>query len=449
MLKASIIVAAIVGALVALVLAFVPGYVAERSRTAAATPAAAIAPLAPTVVPAPHAHSGFLYGRITLDEMKYEGRLRWGGDQEAFWSDFFDGAKSENRWAAHWPQKPSNDDKIEIFGFKLGGRRSNELQRRFLARFGDIARIDAHFADVQITLKSGTRISLDRFEAGDIDDGVKVWDVRQGTVDVDARKIRTIEFLPTPPLTDAPGRLHGVVRTRQGEFTGLIQWSQQDGVSTDTLDGRSPDGELSLRYDTIRSIARQSRDDAVVTLLDGRMLALSDGRDIGRRNRGIYVDDARYGRVLVLWDAFERVDFTPGDTGPAYSDFSPGRHLSGSVTTRDGRRLAGRLVYDFDESETTETLDVSFEGVDYAIPLELVASIVPPGRQGGAAEPGRVMLRNGQELRVERSGDVADRNAGLLIFVDGRESPEYVPWPEVEQIDFDRPADSAGDPPAK
>jgi hypothetical protein len=27
----------------------------------------------------------------------------------------------------------------------------------------------------------------------------------------------------------------------------------------------------------------------------------------------------------------------------------------------------------------------------------------------------------------------------MLIFVEGRQRPEYVPWPDVEQVDFDRP----------
>ena len=91
------------------------------------------------------------------------------------------------------------------------------------------------------------------------------------------------------------------------------------------------------------------------------------------------MDDRRYGRVLVSWDAFERVDFSPGGSGPAYDDFPPGRPLTGGVTTRAGRRLAGRLVYDLDESETTETLDAPSQGVDYTIPFGLIASIVLPG----------------------------------------------------------------------
>ena len=74
-----------------------------------------------------------------------------------------------------------------------------------------------------------------------------------------------------------------------------------------------------------RSIARNSRDSALVTLLDGRRIVVSDTREASHENRGIYVDDRRYGRVLVSWDAFERVDFTPGGSGPACGDFPPGR----------------------------------------------------------------------------------------------------------------------------
>ena len=196
-----------------------------------------------------------------------------------------------------------------------------------------------------------------------------MWDRRRGVVDVDAGSIRTIELLATPPLVAAPDRLHGTVRTRQGDFTGFIQWDGQDGAGADGLDGRTADGERTLTYDTIRSIARQSRDSALVTLRDGSEIVLSDSREVGPGNRGIYVDDGRYGRVLVSWDAFERVEFSPGGSGPAYSDFPPGRPLAGIVTTRDGRRLAGRLVYDLDESETTETLEALFAGRGLQHPL--------------------------------------------------------------------------------
>lgn len=411
-----------------------PAAATSPASTPSTTPAAA------ETQPPAGAHPGFLYGRITtVDGAIYEGRLRWGGDQEAFWGDYFNGTKHENPWLVHVPPErlPRERHPIEILGFKISERESpSEVGRQLLARFGEIARIEARAREVRVTLKSGTIFDLDRFSTSDFDDGVRVWDGRRGVVDLDSLRIRTIELLPTPPAGAVPSRLHGTVRTRQGDFTGFVQWDREECVGTDELDGHTDDGKLGLRFDTIRSIARRSRDSSLVTLLDGREIVLSDTPEVGDGNRGVYVDDPRYGRVLVSWDAFERVDFSPGSSGPAYGDFPPGRPLTGSVITRAGHRLAGRLVYDLDESETTETLDAPSQGVDYTLPFGLIASIVLPGRKEPGAQRPRVTLQNGEELQLERTGDLGEGNAGMLIFVDGRQRPEYVPWTDVEQVDF-------------
>jgi hypothetical protein len=426
-------------ATVLVLLAVAAGY---RALNQNVEPAAATSPaVKPSTAPAAETQ-GFLYGRITTaDGAAYQGRLRWGGDQEAFWGDSFNGAKHGNPWLAHVPPErlPKERHPIKILGIEIAQRESPiDVSRQLVARFGEIARIEARGREVRVTLKSGTVFDLDRLEASDFDDGVRVWDGRRGVVDLDSLRIRTIELLPTPPLGAAPYPLHGTVRTRQGDFTGFVQWDREECVGSDELDGHTAAGELRLRFDTIRSIARRSRDSSLVTLLDGREIELSGTREVGHGNRGIYVDDRRYGRVLISWDAFERVDFSPGGSGPAYGDFPPGRPLTGSVATRAGRRLAGRLVYDLDESETTETLDASSQGVDYTIPFGLIASIVPPGREERGAQRARVTLQNGEELQLERTGDLGEGNAGMLIFVDGQR-PEYVPWTDVEQVDFARP----------
>ncbi len=408
-------------------------------------PAAATSPAIThsTAAPATEAHQGFLYGRVTAnDGATYEGRLRWGGDEEAFWGDSFNGFKDENPWVANVPlERLKQRRPIEIFGVEIAHReRQIDLGRPFMARFGDITRIVPRGRDIHVTLKSGTEFVLDRLASDDLADGVRVWDGRHGVVDLGERRIRAIELLPTAGLGAAPDRLHGTVRTRQGDFTGFLQWDREKCVGTDELKGRTEDGELSLRFDTIRSIARDSRDSSRVTLLDGREFVLSGTREVGRGNRGIYVDDRRYGRVLVSWDAFERIDFSPGGSGPAYDDFPQGQPLMGSVTTRAGRRLAGRLVYDLDESETTETLDAPSRGINYTIPFGLVASIVPPEPEEDATGHASVTLHSGENLQLERAGDLGEGNAGMLIFVDGRERPEYVPWSDVERVDIDRPA---------
>jgi hypothetical protein len=210
-------------------------------------------------------------------------------------------------------------------------------------------------------------------------------------------------------------------------------------MGSDTLDGRTADREFSLRFETIRSIVRLSRDSSAMTLVDGQEIVLSNSREIGEGNRGIYVEDRRYGRVLISWESFERIEFSPRDSGPAYGDFPAGRPLSGSVTTRAGRRLVGRIVFDFDDSETTETLDGVSEGLDYFIPFGLIASIVLPAREEPGVRRARVTLQTGEALLFDGAGDLAETNAGMLIFVDGPQHPEYVPWSDVEQVDLERP----------
>ena len=172
-----------------------------------------------------------------------------------------------------------------------------------------------------------------------------------------------------------------------------------------------------------------------MTLLDGREFRLSGRPDVGKGNRGVFVHDPLFGRVLISWDAFERVEFSR-ENGPSYDDFSPGRPLTGEVITRDGRRLAGRLVYDLDESETTETLDAPSQGVNYAVLFGRVASIETTTSTSRIAT---VTLHSGEQLLLDRAGDLGDQNAGMLIFVDGQEQPEYVSWSDVERIDFDPP----------
>jgi hypothetical protein len=207
-------------AAVLVLLALAAGYRAlERDAHPAGATSPAVTPS--TTAAAPEAHPDFLYGRITTEDgATYEGRLRWGGDEEAFWGDYFNGFKDENPWAVHAPPERLKERRpIEIFGIEIALReRPIDLGRPFMARFGDVARLEARGRDVRVTLKSGTVFDLDRFEAGDFDDGVRVWDDRRGVVDLDGgmesvitgdagagRRIRTVELLPTVPLARSSG----------------------------------------------------------------------------------------------------------------------------------------------------------------------------------------------------------------------------------------------------
>jgi hypothetical protein len=387
---------------------------------------------------------GFLYGRVAAaDGAVYEGRLRWGGGEEAFWSDTFNGVEPDNPWVALVPpeRRPTERDAVEIFGLTVFDReRPLDLARPFLARFGDLVRIEAEGREVRVTTKGGTTVVLDRLEASDFDDGLRVWDLAKGVVDLDSTAIRAVELLPTGRVDEPAARLYGTVHADGRELTGFVRWNREEGLGSDQLDGHSGGWRVALRYDEIRAIERLPGKGARVTRRDGDVLEITDSQEVGEENRGLFVDDPRYGRVLVYWRVFERVDFADppgGGSGPGYDDFPPGRPLAGAVTTRDGSRLAGRLVYDLDESETTETLDASTGSVSYNLPFELVAAIVP----ASDGEPNaRVTLRSGEELRLAPTGDLGERHAGLLVFAAGEAPPEYVAWSEVARIEFDTAA---------
>lgn len=434
--------------LVALVVAL--GLVAARllrelgvDPDVAASPAIARSPATSAA-----AHKGFLYGRVTTRSgAAHEGRLRFGGDEEAFWGDYFNGFKEENPWAAEVPPERLTESRpVTVLGVEITRREwKPNLGRPFMARFGDIRRVAPSGRELLVTLKSGTGFVLNRFDADDFADGVRVWDDEHGVVDLSERRIRSIEFLPTAELDSVADRLHGTVRTSQGSFTGFVQWDRQSSLGSDELQGRTADREVSLRFDAIRTITRDSADSARVTLRAGGEVLLSGTRAVGRGNRGVYVDDRRYGRVLVSWEAFERLDFSAtGGSGPAYDDFPPGQPLSGAVTTRMGSRLAGRLVFDLDESETTETLDAPAGGIDYTIPFGLVASIALPDQEGcGDGRHAGVTLHSSETLELECAGDLGEGNAGMLVFAEGREQPDYLPWSAVVRVDIDH---SHGEP---
>lgn len=390
------------------------------------------------------AHPALLHGRVTtVDGQAYRGRLRFGGDEEAFWGDYFNGRKDENPWIAHMPPGARPRQGVRLAGIRIGADAA-AVRRPFMARMGDIAKLEARGRNLWVTMKSGTVHHLNRYAADDFADGLRIWDPTHGVVDLDEGRIRTIEFEAAPAGgAEPPYRLHGTVRTRhEGVFTGFIEWGRKGSLPLDDLHGRTAAGEqVRLPFVTVRSISRLSGERALVTLLDGRELVLSDSRHVGDGSRGIYVDDARFGRVLVSWNALDHADFTPvgvaaGDSGPAYGAFPAGVPLAGTVSTAGGRQYRGRIVFDLDESEITETLDAPSQGVDYTLPFERVASIVLPGggRASGAAT---VVLSNGERLELERAGDLGPYNGGLLIFTGAGEAAEYVPWRHVVRIDFD------------
>src|SRR5690606_29267398 len=89
------------------------------------------------------AHPAFLHGTVTtVDGDTYRGRLRFGNDEEAFWGDYFDGRKDTNPWIGYLPEDRRPRRGIRLFGITIGGDGA-AIQRPFMARMGDIAKLEA------------------------------------------------------------------------------------------------------------------------------------------------------------------------------------------------------------------------------------------------------------------------------------------------------------------
>jgi hypothetical protein len=323
---------------------------------------------------------------------------------------------------------------LSLFGFEISLDDDGDSGRQLAARYGDIREIEVTGrSGAVLVMKSGRRVEIDG-GSNDVGGQIQVWDGKRSPTELRWRDIERIRFRAAPAdLAVDVRRLYGVVHTDEGDFRGWIQWDQDECLGTDELDGETGDGEMSIPMGDIRTIERRGGRASRVTLRDGRELTLDGTNDVNSSNRGIYVEDERFGRVLVSWDTFERADFAdPPGSGPAYGAFEAGGPLRGTVTTRAGRKHTGRLIYDMDEEETWETLDGERRGIDYSIPLGMVASVTP--RDGGAS---RVELRNGEVLELEGTTDTGENHAGVLVLAQGRR-PVYVVWEDVRRIDFAR-----------
>jgi hypothetical protein len=378
---------------------------------------------------------GFLYGTVTTEAGRhYTGVLRW-GNEEAFWDDLFNGVKAKLLYMDRLPEDKRKSKEVKVFGVRISYEGDEDATgRQFMSRFGDLREIrPLHGDKVDVKMKSGTTV---RLEGGSNDIGarIRVQDPEAGDVDIDWDEIDRIEFEPTPAkLPPEAHRLYGKVTTEDGVFRGFVQWDSDECLSTDKLDGSSQDGKLALEMGRIRSIEKKGRSSSKVEMVDGRTFDMHGTNDVDASIRGIFVEDERFGRVKISWDAFRSVEFRDGHgTGRSYADYRRGTPLRGTITDTHGKIWKGKVVFDLDETESWEMLNGNRRGVEYDVPFEMIRSIEPRDDDSSI-----ILLRDGNELRLEESQDVTESNSGVLILPDAGGEERYVPWDEVRRIEME------------
>jgi len=412
------------------------GLMGIRRRAACSVLVAALA--VATRLPAGDAARSPATGRIhgtvvTHAGTRATGLIRWGG-QEAFWDDLFQSAKLDLPYPAYAEREPEPVE-AEWWWQELGRRLVEAVEaepdRVFTARFGDIAKLEPAGGNAAVvTMRSGTAYRVSG-HADDVGATLTVVDEAGGETEIEWGRIDVVELSAAPPgATFAGHRLYGTVDAGALRLTGFIQWDRDEALSSDRLDGDTGDGRASIPFATIRAIEKMSARSARVTLADGRALVLEGTNDVDGRNRGILVEDPRYGRVEVPWAAFVRVQLArPDGSGPSCADFPAPRRLRGAVTTGDGARHAGALHVDLDAAESWELLEGSGGGIRYQIPFSRVASLERD------ASVVTVTLVRGEGLLLDDGPAAGPQPVGVVVVGDdGVET--FVPWREVRRIDL-------------
>jgi hypothetical protein len=378
-------------------------------------------------------HQGFIYGKIYTDNNTYTGALRW-GNEEAFWTDLFNAAKTEDSFAKLVPEKNDDEDSWFNIDWSFGSIWENKTIHQFTCQFGNISEIIKTGKNTRLKFKNGGELVVSGEGYNDVGSSVQVTDDELGVLSIKWEKIERIQFLPTPEkLSQIFGMpLYGTVESvRREKFTGFIIWDNDERLTTDKLDGDSDDGDISLKFGDIASLERSGRG-TQVTLKSGREFYLTGSNDVNDENRGVIVITEDLGIVKLSWDAFRRLTFaTPSSTGQGFNDFKSPKVLRGSVTTVEDESINGRIIFDIDEALDFEIIEGKENDIEYSIPFTLIRKITPKNYDYSVIE-----LKSGKSVMLGDARDISSDNAGVLVFEKSSKKPRYFSWKKIIEIKF-------------
>ena len=169
----------------------------------------------------------------------------------------------------------------------------------------------------RVWLHDGTEMVLDG--SNDVNDDnrdILIADPRLGEVRVEWDELDRLELTRAPAAPelaafDGGRRLRGTVEATGGQrHSGLIRWDNDEEYTWEILDGQLRDGiDLDIEMGSIASIERRGYSTSIVTLRDGRRFELGESNDVDEDNKGVYIERADGGLVLVPWDNFRSVVF--------------------------------------------------------------------------------------------------------------------------------------------
>jgi hypothetical protein len=137
-----------------------------------------------------------------------------------------------------------------------------------------------------------------------------------------------------------------VITWQDESFTGDIAWDRDEILDADILDGRVDGRDREIPFAEIASIEWESDRGARVQLRSGEVLEMRGSNDVDRDNRGIEVGDPDFGRAIVHWADFRRVDFHAPEAASRAEGALPRDSIRGTVRAADGRVIQGRIRWE-------------------------------------------------------------------------------------------------------
>jgi len=391
------------------------------------------------------ADTEFIYGKVTtfLGDT-YEGQIRW-GNEEAFWTDRFNANKEYNHNIDFLSDK-------EIIQLKKEKKRLNQQEWRtlddsyiqndkseyaflhqFSCQFGEIKSIKmTRWQKVELQLRDGSKVTVSGKGTNDINTPISIYDKKLGLIEIEWMEIDQVEFLKEPlQFKSAIGDpLYGTVYTTDGAYTGKIEWNNFVKVTSDKLEGEQKTGNFKASFSKIRMI-QPHRAGSLVTMENGERVYVFGTNGVNSKNRGIIVTNDEIGNINVDWSNFERVEFRPKrKNGKGYSQFKNPKEITGTVKTKEGKSLKGKIVFDLDEQYDYEVLNGGSGKMFYEIPFRNIKRISPHSNSNCTVE-----LKSNKQIQLRDSQDVSFKNEGLLVFQNST-NPIYVSWREVEEVVF-------------
>ena len=420
--------------------------------------------LAALLLPASHLQAQAperIWGRVvTEDGETHTGFVRFRG--VASWEDFFIAGK--NIPEEHYQDwlDATRDGKPHLRIVELKGHRISweEKHPDFVEspdagiRVGHLASlIPDTVGDVEVLTRAGVRLELTepRWRWREI---VVEADARSDLVHLHGRDVTRIEFSAAPAGVAPRSRalhgtaLHGTIRDRSGRlFTGFVDPRVLNRRGNAFLDSYmmvdfEDEDRVSIRVDHIRALER-TPDGVVATLTSGEVVNLPDEeRGPFRHSRPFRVSDPSLGSVSVEWSAFREIRFHEPSRPTDYDAFDGGHLLHGTIVTREGEELAGRIRWNAHEEWSWERLNGTSEDVDFAIEFANIRRIERTGEDGV-----RVTVLDGRTFELAGSADVGLDNKGIFVFPlrggeaeagDAGTEPEwrYVAWDDFREARF-------------